>query len=177
MDSKFSVLPTIGDHYRTLVDQNVPGRPYWPDYIVLISLPCAAGAFVGWLFHLRELGSYIAGVAIFTALLFALVIYVFQLRVQLLSNATVPRDGKLVEFVDQLFANVNYAVVVGVIATAAAMIAATTSDDKGQVNGLWSGILTALSLHLMLVVFMCIKRVRAAYREIARLPRRGFISQ
>jgi hypothetical protein len=176
MDSKFSVLPTIGDHYRTLVNQNAPNRPYWPDYIILIALPCAAGVLVGGLFQLRELGAYIAGVAIFTALLFALVIYVFQLRVQLLSNPTVPRDGKLVEFIDQLFANVNYAVVVGVIATAAATIAATTSNDKGYVNGLWSGLLTALSLHLMLVVFMCIKRVRAAYREISRLPRRGLIS-
>jgi hypothetical protein len=176
MDSKFSVLPTIGDHYRTLVNQNAPDRPYWPDYLVLIGLPCAVGALVGWLFQLRELGAYIAGVAIFTALLFALVIYVFQLRVQLLSNPTVPRDGKLVAFIDQLFANVNYAVVVGVIATAAAMTAATTSDDKGHVNGLWSGLLTALSLHLMLVVFMCIKRVRAAYREISRLPRRGLIN-
>jgi hypothetical protein len=90
MDSKFSVLPTVVDHYKTLVNRHAPDRPYWPDYAILIGFPGAAGLGVGCRFELREVASYISGIAVFTALLFALVIYVFQLRVQLLSNPTVP---------------------------------------------------------------------------------------
>lgn len=104
-------------------------------------------------------------------LLFGLVIYVFQLRIQLLENPNVPRDGKLVRFTDQVFANVNYAVVVGGLTTVASVGAGLTADDHGNISSIWSGLIVALGVHLILVVFMCIKRVRAAYREIKSLPR------
>lgn len=171
MDSKFSPLPTIRDHYGTLVDQNSPNRPHVPDYLVLIGVPACVGTWVGYVFQLRDMQSYIGGVAILTALLFGLVIHVFQLRIQLLNDVRVPRDGKLVGFINQLFANVNYAVVVGVVTTAASMAAAVTADNDGRVNSIWSGVVAGLGTHLMLVVFMCIKRIRAAYREISQLPR------
>lgn len=171
MDSKFSVIPSIRDHYTTLVAIDEPDQPFWPDYIVLLGVPTAAGVAVGLTLHLRDMASYIAGVAIFTALLFALVIHVFQLRMQLLSHPSVPRDGQLARFIDQLFANVNYAVVVGVIASGVSMAAAITADGDGRINGIWSGLVVCLGIHLLLVVFMCIKRVRAAYREIRLLPR------
>jgi hypothetical protein len=175
-ESKFLPWSTIKDHYATLVDQNDPdSRAYLPDYVVLIGVPVAAGAAVGCSFKLHDMQSYIGGVAIFTGLLFGLVIYVFQLRMQLLSDPNVPRDGKLASFIDQVFANVNYAVVVGVIATIASMAAAVTADDDGRINAIWSGVVIALGVHLMLVVFMCIKRIRAAYREIKKLPRNTHI--
>lgn len=120
---------------------------------------------------IRGQPQYIAGVAIFTALLFGLVVYVFQLRMALLDNPYVPRDGDLVQFIDQVFANVNYAVVVGVVATGLGMTAAITAGDDGHISRVWSGVVVAFGVHLMLVVFMCIKRLRAAYREISRLPR------
>jgi hypothetical protein len=94
---------------------------------------------------------------------------------QLLGDPNVPRDGKLASFIDQVFANVNYAVVVGVIATSASMAAAVTADGNGRINAIWSGVVIALGVHLMLVVFMCIKRIRAAYREIKKLPRNTHI--
>jgi hypothetical protein len=175
MDSKFSVVPTIRDHYDTLVDQNTD-KWYWPDYVILLGMPMFIGTAVGGLLHfhntgLRDMQSFIGGVAIFTALLFGMVIHVFQLRMQLLTNPAVARDGDLAGFVDQLFANVNYAVVVGIIATAVSMAAAVTRDDAGRVNPVWSGVVIALGVHLLLVVFMCVKRIRAAYREIKLLPR------
>lgn len=175
MDSKFSVIPSIRDHYSTLVAVDEPDKPFWPDYIVLLGVPAMFGAAIGFTIHLRDMASYIAGVAIFTALLFALVIHVFQLRMQLLSHPNVPRDGQLAQFVDQLFANVNYAVVVGVVATAVSMAAAVTADDNGIINSVWSGIVACVGVHLLLVVFMCIKRVRAAYREIRMLPRNSTV--
>ena len=176
MDSKFSVLPSIRDHYDTLVDQHHPDSFYWPDWAVLVGFPIGSGIIVGCVMAARnaamnEIGSYIAGVAIFTALLFALVIHVFQLRMQLDNDDRVPRGGDLTKFVDQLFANVNYAVVVGVVTTAASMVASAFASD-GRIGSIWAGILCALGLHLFLTVFMCIKRIRAAYREIKNLPRR-----
>lgn len=170
MDSKFSVVPTIRDHYNTLVDRN-DHQWYWPDYVVILGVPAGAGALVGYLYQLRDMSSYIGGTAIFTALLFGMVVHVFQLRMQLLNNPYVPRDGDLAGFVDQLFANVNYAVVVGVASTAISMGAAVTASDSGRINHVWSGVVVAFGVHLILVVFMCIKRIRAAYREIKALPR------
>ncbi|RIR09410.1 hypothetical protein [Mycobacteroides abscessus] len=176
MDSKFSPWLTVKDHYATLVDKNDPEQgAYWPDYVVLIGIPTLIGIATGSLFTLRDVAAFIAGVAIFTALLFGLVIYVFQLRMQLLNDPHVPRDGKLVGFIDQLFANVNYAVVIGMFTTTAGVAAAMTAGDNGRINHWWSGILTGFSLHLMLVVFMCIKRTRAAYREVKQLPRSAHI--
>lgn len=170
-DSKFIPWSTIKDHYATLVDQNRPERPHWPDYAALLGVPVAVGSWVSASVRLRDMASYIGGVAVFTALLFALVIYVFQLRMTLLDNPNVPRDGALAGFVDQVFANVNYAVVVGVVTTTLGMSAAITAGDDGRLSPVWSGVVVASGVHLMLVVFMCIKRLRAAYREIRKLPR------
>jgi len=170
-DSKFIPWSTVKDHYATLVDRNVPGRAYWPDFLTLLGLPLIAGCYVGIRAQLRDMSSYIGGVAIFTALLFGLVIYIFQLRMSLLDNPNVPRDGALVSFIDQVFANVNYAVLVGVIATTLGMSVAVTAGNDGEVNRFWSAVLVAIGVHLMLVVLMCIKRLRAAYREIKKLPR------
>lgn len=176
MDNKFSVLPTVRDHYATLIDQNEPDKFYWPDWAVLVGLPLGAGALVSALMiksgsAMNQVDSYIAGVAIFTALLFALVIHVFQLRMQLDNDERVPSQGDLLKFVDQLFANVNYAVVAGVLTTATSMTAAGFAHGD-RVGPVWAGVLLAMGLHLLLCVFMCVKRVRAAYREIKRLPRR-----
>lgn len=171
LDSKFIPWATVRDHYATLVDQNEPDGPYWPDYATLLGVPIAVGTLTGCFARLRDMAAYIGGVAVFTALLFALVIYVFQLRMQLLDNPNVPRDGKLAAFIDQVFANVSYAVVIGVFTTALSMTAAITAPDNGHVHPIWSGVVVALGVHLMLVVFMCIKRLRAAYREIRKLPR------
>lgn len=170
-DSKFIPWSTVRDHYATLVDQHRPGRPHWPDYATILGVPVVVGSWAAASVRLRDMASFIGGVAVFTALLFALVIYVFQLRMALLDNPNVPRDGALVGFIDQVFANVNYAVVVGVITTALGMAAAVSAGDDGRSSRVWSGVVVAFGVHLMLVVFMCIKRLRAAYREIRKLPR------
>ena len=67
-DSKFIPWSPVKDHYATLVDRNVPDRPYWPDFITLLGVPVAAGCYVGIFANLRDMSSYIGGVAIFTAL-------------------------------------------------------------------------------------------------------------
>lgn len=174
MDSKFSVWPTIREHYGTYIDDETK-QPLAADYLTSLGLPVAAGLVVAGVMKWRTLSmtdvaAYIGGVAIFTALLFALVIYVFQLRMQLDADDRVSRTGKLVRLIDQLFSNVNYAVVVGIVTTTVAMIAAAFATN-GDIGPYWTGVLAALGLHLVLSVFMCIKRVQAAYREIRRLPR------
>ena len=168
LDSKFSPWLPIKDHYDTLVDQR-DGHWYFPDYLILIGAPVASGAGVGYWYQLGDMASFIGGTAVLHRVLFAMVVHVFQLRMQLLDNPHVPREGNLAGFIDQLFANVNYAVVVGIGATAVSMAAAVTATD-GHIGHIWSGVVAALGVHLMLVVIMCIKRIRAAYREIKQSP-------
>lgn len=174
MSSKFSVRTTVSDHYRTLVDVNsekVRAR----DLVVVIGLPAALGALVGALMasrglRMNEIGASIGGLATFTALLFGLVIWVFQLRMQLDRDPRVDRKGPLVTLVNELFANVNYAVLCGLLTTVLAMIAAAASNSQG-VNAWWTGFLVAFVTHFVLTVLMCIKRVGSAYRQINKLPR------
>lgn len=174
MDSKFSVLPTIRAHYATYVDDSSGDRRP-ADYLTSIGGPILAGVVAASVMKIRglsmsEVGAYISGVAIFTALLFGLVIYVFQLRMQLDVDDRVSASGRLVTLVDQLFSNVNYAVVVGVLTTVVAMVAAAFATD-GAVGPYWAGILVALGLHLVLAVLMCVKRVQSAFSQIRNLPR------
>ncbi|PKV80468.1 hypothetical protein ATK86_4895 [Nocardia fluminea] len=91
--------------------------------------------------------------------------FVFQLRLQLRASE-ISSTSTLARFVDQLFYNVNYAVVVGVATTGTGTVAVHLANKNSA--PVWiSAILTALGLHLALTILMCVKRVHSAYRMLA----------
>jgi hypothetical protein len=106
--------------------------------------------------------------------LFGLVIFVFQLRLQVTNDPRIPQQGQLPRLIDQLFANVTYAVLVGFAVTVVAMAASATrttdpkTGDLLPINAWWSGVLVALFLHLALLLGMALKRLHSAYRELRR---------
>ncbi|WP_280479467.1 hypothetical protein [Nocardia cyriacigeorgica] len=164
MSSKLSVLPTIRAHYDTFRD-NTSGSPHVWDYIIFVGLPVAAGIACAWRgVRLSDVSGFLAGLAVFAALLFGLVVFVFQLRLQLRTSGT-PSTSTLARFVDQLFYNVNYAVVVGIGTTGVATIAVHLANKNSA--PVWiSAMMTALALHLAFTILMCVKRVHAAYRML-----------
>lgn len=170
MSLKFNVLPAIHDHFETFSDHQAGGRPLVRDYAGMLGLPIlAAGAiwFVG--IRVREVGTFLGGIAILTGLLFALVIFVFQLRLQVSGDPRHPNGSRLPVLLDELFANVNYAVIIGMATSAVGVVAAATSDSASGEAPLWASVvLTALGVHLLLTVLMCVKRTRAAYRRMTR---------
>lgn len=169
--SKFSVLPLLAAHFDTLRDAST-GKARPADYIQLYGLPIAVGAttvLTG--FQLQGVGELLAGIAILGSLLFGLVIFVIQLRLQMTSD---PRVGqRTTELVDELFANVTYAVLVGLVATAVTMAAAASrvpdaKGDLGALNPWWTGAVAALTIHLLLMIGMALKRVHSAYQQLAK---------
>ncbi|ORL11663.1 hypothetical protein [Prescottella equi] len=172
MESKLSVIPTVKAHLNTLRD-DTSGRLQRSDFAVFYVVPIAVGVAM-WLLGVRlsEIGGYLGGLAVFTALLFALVIFVFQLRVQISDDSRFDRSSTLFELIDQIFSNVCYAVVIGVLTTGLGVVAVTLTDGTEGAPAPLSSALAAFALHLVLTIFMCIKRIQAAYCEVAAITSR-----
>ena len=115
------------------------------------------------------LGDLIAGFAVLAGFLFALVIFVFQLRLNVVRDPRVQSKRNLPELIDQLFRNVLYAVVVSFVLTIVAIVAAATEPAPGVgVHPVWSGVVTVVTVHLLAVVWMCVSRTRTAYLELSK---------
>lgn len=173
MSSKISAIPIVGAHLDTLRDARDRSTK-WVDVVIQYLLPVVAGVacYLGQ-FHLQGVGDVIAGLAVLAALLFALVIFVFQLRLQLANDPRVPKGGLLPTLVDELFANVAYAVLIGLSAVVVSLAASSTRslDERGNLeplNAIWSAVLVVVAVHLLLTVGMCLKRTHSAYRELTK---------
>ena len=171
MSSKASLFPVIGDHYRTMTDVR-SGDYRRRDLFLFLGAPLALAAIsVVYGAELPSAGDLIQGVSILTGLLFALVIFVFQLRLQVSSDDRIGPVRRIAILIDELFANVLYAVVVGLATTAVVVIAgASVGPDSGgeaaPVNRWWTGAVVLACSHLLLTIAMCLKRTRAAYADL-----------
>lgn len=159
------------NHFSTLRNAR-SRRVLWAAIFILYVVPVLAG-LLGWNFNfrLKEIGDLIGGLALFSGFLFALVIFVFQLRLTVTNDPRVQQKALLPQLIDELFANVAYSVIVAVVAAGAAMVASSFNefDKSGTDIGLTpllSSILLALTLHLVLMILFCLKRTVSAYREL-----------
>lgn len=161
------MVPAVLAHYDTLRDDR-DGSYRIRDFLLFVGLPAGVGLILGFSeFRLHDIASMLAGLAVFTALLFGLVIFVFQLRVQVKDDGRDRQRPKLASLIDELFANVTYSVIVGIVTTVFAVIAASISDDAGA--PVWiSGVVAALAFHLVLTILMCLKRVHSAYQQLRK---------
>lgn len=161
----------VTDHLATL--RGVGGRVLWAQVTLQLVLPIVAGAAVIYFsVRLAIVGELIAGSAVIAGLLFGLVIFIFQLRLGLTTDPRVQSKTAVPELIDQLFSNVLYAVVASfAFVIAAVLFAALEPVDikTGDALGLepWmSAVLVVLGLHLLAVIYMCIRRTRRAYLEL-----------
>ncbi|MGW7682147.1 hypothetical protein ACWGID_15490 [Kribbella sp. NPDC054772] len=173
MTSKLSLMPVVTEHYRTLTDVRT-GKPRRRDFATALGIPAVLGVLCC-AFGLRmpSAGDLIQGVSILTGLLFALVIFVFQLRIQVGADREQVRREHVLALLDELFSNVLYAVVAGLGTTVIALAAgiSTTPDADGNSPPLdrwWTAAIVASSAHLVLTIAMCLKRTRAAYAALKR---------
>lgn len=167
MSSRTSVTGLVTDHLDTLRDVRTHKR----SVVSLLSqfgAPAAIGVAAPWLgFRLHMVGTVVAGVSILAALLFALIVFVFQLRLQAAADPRIPKGGLLHQLIDQLFANVAYSVSAGLLAAVVAVISSSVTAAP-SLNGWWTGIMVALTVHFAMGIAMCMKRLRAAYRAFTR---------
>lgn len=166
MASKASVVPAVRAHYDTLRDDRTK-KIRLLDIALFAGMPILTGSAL-WLFdfRLKDTASVLAGLAVFTALLFGLVIFVFQLRVQIKSDGRDHVRPRIAVLIDETFANVTYSVIVGIATTVVGLVAAAIADKEAGAPDWISALLAALGLHLVLTILMCLKRVNSAYQQL-----------
>lgn len=167
MSNKATVIPVFRDHYRTLTS---PGtrRITFADLLVQIIVPVgtaalttASGA------RISDAAQLIAGGAVLAGFAFGLAVYVFQLRLECSRDPRVPKGGILLDLLDELFSNVGYTIAIGL--TFVVLSVASTSygePDAEHIGAVWSFVLTAIGLHFITSMAICLKRLRAAYRQL-----------
>lgn len=163
MATKWSVRPLVTNHLRTLVDQRTD-KYRVSDYLTFYGLPLAFGAASYFTeFRLRGVEGLLSGVSVFTALLFGLLVHVFTLGLRITDDPRVQNGSRTSKLVDQLVSNVAYAVLAGILATAVLMVAVSTTEKDRPLGVPISALVVALLLHLLLTIFMALKRTQAAY--------------
>lgn len=108
-------------------------------------------------------GSVLACAAILSGCSVSLVALVFRVRM----GAPGAKDSPGLRLLDELFANALHSLLVGLAWSAAAMVLAVV--DAGRV---WAqvgeGLIVAVGVHYLLVMLMCVKRLRSVYRDATR---------
>lgn len=168
MATRTSVTRIVTSHFGTLRN-HATQAPSARSYLVQIAFPIGAAVVAVLLgFRLRSSDEILAGLSILAGLLFALLVFVFQLRLQVTQDPRIPRGSVLLRLLDDLFANVAYSVVVGLVAASAALIAGSIVEADKALNSWWTGVLIALTVHFGLNIAMCLKRTQAAYHHLTR---------
>jgi hypothetical protein len=182
--AKWSFTKTIRDHLNTLVDaRKKGGRLRVRDIFSFYVIPTLVGLIVlipqfNWSplhrvpayraiadFRVSGTEGILGGVSIYTALLFGLLVQIFQLKTRFLDEKDSGRD-RVIKLNDQLEANVSYAVLIGIATTAFLTFTVATTPKDAPVGRVSSAIIAALMLHLILTLFMVLKRARAVYRDL-----------
>lgn len=175
MSSKLSPRTIIVEHFDTFYDhRDLTGsrRKSWTDYAVMIGVPVVVFAvFMLFDWRVQDFGQVLAGIAILTGFAFALIVFVFQLRLDLVERRAVHPGGVAARLVNELFTNVSYATLVG-LATVVFLVAAgalgAPPDAPGALGLFTSSIAVFLGSHFFLTLVMCIKRLYTAYDRFAR---------
>src|SRR5699024_9186700 len=105
---KVSLWSVPSDHFRTLYD-NRTGKPdYWA-IIWQIALPSGTGIMT-WKLEakMEDVGAAVSGISIVSALLFAMAVFLFQLRITLGTDKRLGEDDFVV--VDECMANTLWAI-------------------------------------------------------------------
>lgn len=160
--SKYSLIALVRDHYDTLRDYDTQ-QIMLSDYLVCLGIPTVA-AGVGWWTGARanHVPEVLAAVAILTGLIFSAFSQGFDLRgatSKMNSDAARPT----IHLIDQLRANVSYAVLLGIILTAILGCAAMFGDTDKPLPMAPSLVVIFLGTQMLLTIFMVLKRVRAVY--------------
>ena len=163
---KAALWKVPADHFRTLYNYRTK-RPDWRGIGAQVLLPVMVGG-VTWYFgaKIADVNAAVSGISIVSGLLFTMVVFLFQLR------TTLPSDKRLVKddftLIDECMANTLWAIVWG-LALAVYLIVCGAGRWIGENpwGPLLTGVAIAGTIHFLLVIGMCLKRLRRAYKRIA----------
>lgn len=163
---KASLWRVPGDHFRTLYD-NRTGKLDWAAIAFQSLVPLAAG-LGAWKLDARlpEVDAAVAGVSIVAGLLFSMAVFLFQLRTSL---GTDRRLGDAdYALVDECMSNTLWAILWGLALALFLIVAGGGGWIGAEGSGpILTGVAVAAATHFLLVIGMCLKRLRRAYERIA----------
>ena len=107
----------------------------------------------------------LTGLSIGTGLLFALVIFVFQLRLQVTSDPRLGQADQLKHNIDALFSNVLYGIMVGLLGVFLAIVATMASSWPQLVL---FALTCTVTLHWFAIVVLSLRRTLRAYQALSR---------
>ncbi|MEW1873198.1 hypothetical protein AB0420_34825 [Streptomyces caelestis] len=173
MSGKWDVRDIAAANFRTYVDAN--GKRRMGDVVVFVVVPLMLGIASGLLrffdhLHIIDASKLIGGIGVFTGLLFGLLTNVFTLSLRVRRDEGLSPDHVIIRDVRELFANLSWAVLVGLLLVVLLVVVAATHDPKGSVGVVWTGILVATFSHLILSLLMSLKRLWFAHQNVADLP-------
>jgi len=146
------------------------------DVGTFVGLPIILGAAVLWgQPKVYNAGSGITGVSVLTGLLFALLVNVFNLAVRMRRDEGLRPGSVILRTVDELLANVGWAVLVGLALVVALACGVSTQEPDHPLGRWWVAVIVAMFAHLLVSVLMALSRIFSAYAQIAELapPRKN----
>src|SRR5450631_377689 len=112
MSAKIDITPLLRRQFATF--RGYSRRSAITDGLVFVGIPVASGAATVVLnLRVRNIASVLGDVAIFTALLFSLLVAVFNLSIKLMRDEDIRPEQSLARNTAELFANVAWSVLVG----------------------------------------------------------------
>lgn len=163
---KTSLWKVPTDHFSTLYN-NRTRHPDWPGIAAQTLLPLISGLVIWKLdASISNVNGAIAGISIVASLLFTMAVFLFQVRI------TLNTDPRLVEddftLIDECMANTLWAILWGVtLAVYLIVCDAGKWIGNDRLGPLLTGIAVAGTVHFLMVICMCLKRLRRAYERIA----------
>lgn len=107
-------------------------------------------------------------VSITSSLIFAVVVMIYQLRMQLISQKDIKHEGNELRVIDEIFYCTLWAVVTGFTSAAFIVVKPLVSTCCILIGNLFAGLAIAFSLNLVLVTCMTIKRIGITYEVISK---------
>ncbi|QTV80771.1 hypothetical protein [Microbacterium sp. NIBRBAC000506063] len=154
------------DHFRTLYD-NRTRKPDWLAIAVQSLVPLATGLGT-WILgaKLTNVEAAVAGISIVAGLLFSMAVFLFQLRTSLGADKRLVADDY--KLVDECMSNTLWAILWGLALALFLIVAGGGGWIGAEGSGpILTGIAVAAATHFLLVIGMCLKRLRRAYERIA----------
>lgn len=167
---KSNIMEIVEEHFDTLRDARTD-KIKIGDIVFQIGLPLFIGCLCflsGW--WLKDASNAIVGISIVAALMCAMAVLVFQIRMDASADKRLGENDLIL--INELFANIMWAILVGLL-LAFALIA---FDALGLFSGGYPAqIATSISLamcaHFIIVIAMCLKRLQRAYNRVAAKKR------
>lgn len=174
--SKISLIGVVKDHFSTLKDART-GKISYLDLVTQVGFPILFGLVVGVLgLRFTTVEHAVAGISIVTGLSFGIAIFVFQLRLSLPQNKNVQAQDYTL--IDEMMANLLWAILWGLVIVLYLFVCdlggwvieddqfPLASNSEVHTSRILSGVAVAGVGHLVLVLAMCLKRLRRAYQRI-----------